>query len=184
MTTNLSDLFRVDEIRLKLKNRLPNDSFSKITFKNITVLVGLGNREKSWRDSGFWAKHVRESGIWKHYCGPSPREFRICHQRVPLWTKLLIWCHKYYTYTKLQNCWDIVVFFWHANYISFILLNLKKILRQIPYPLNQCCLTFLFIPKPAIEWTTLSQGREDFKKNSYSQIFARRIPNVPTYFAT
>jgi len=66
--------------------------------------------------------------------------------------------------TKLQNCWDIVVFFWHANYISFILLNLKKILWQIPYPLNQCCLTFLFIPKPAIEWTTLSQGRGDFKK--------------------
>jgi len=67
-------------------------------------------------------------------------------------------------YTKLQNCWDIVLFLGHANYISFILLKLKMILWRIPYPLNQCCLTFLFIPKPAIEGTSLSQGKEDFKK--------------------
>jgi len=87
-------------------------------------------------------------------------------------------------YTKFQNCWDIAVFSRHANFISFLSLKLKKILCPIPYSLNQCCLAFLFILKPAIEWTTLSQGRGDFKKNSYSQIFAWRIPNVPTYFAT
>jgi len=44
------------------------------------------------------------------------------------------------------------------------LLELKKMLYPIPYPLNQCCLTFLFIPKPAIKWTTLSLGRGDVKK--------------------
>jgi len=71
------------------------------------------------------------------------------------------------SYTKLQNCWNIAVFLKHANFISFISLKLKKILWPIPYPLNQCCLMFLSIPKPAIEGTTLSKGRGLFKKTLF-----------------
>jgi len=83
-------------------------------------------------------------------------------------------------YTKLQNCWDIVVFFWHANYISFISLNLKKILWRIPYPLNQCCLTFPSIPKPAIDEQHWVRGGGILKKHLLSNFCAKntKCPNL------
>jgi len=56
------------------------------------------------------------------------------------------------------NCWDIVVFLRHANFIFFISLKLKKILCPIPYPVKQCCLTFFFHTKTSKRMNNIESG--------------------------